>query len=241
VDTFAVFARLKGTEENDAGVVGDKMRVLRLAAQKHDIAVVLIRHAGKDGTPRGSSAFEAEADICVTIFRPEGRHAPNVRKLSGMGRYGEWERNVQLVGGRYVSLGTDDRIEFSKAVGFVKAVLPDSSEAGMKKQDILDRLGEEDNISSASVSRALAWLVKQGNVGEKQHMDQRGKPKVYWLAYRPPGGKDEVSSGYFNQTSSTYYENDRNKPEVETTPPEDAFTRREHGADGHGRGEGYKL
>ena len=225
VDTFAVFARLKGTEENDAGVVGDRMRVLRLVAQKHDIAVVLIRHAGKDGTPRGSSAFEAEADICVTISRPEGRHAPNVRKLSGVGRYGEWERNVQLVGGRYVSLGTDDRVEFNKAVGFVKAVLPDSPEAEMKKQDIVDRVGEEDNISNASVSRALAWLVKQGDVGEKQIMDQRGKPKVYWLAYKPPGGDGGI---YFDQTPTHNHSNDRNKPEggeiPAVTPREDPPT-----------------
>jgi hypothetical protein len=111
----------------------------------------------------------------------------------------------------------------------------------MKKQDVLDRRGEADNISAATVGRALAWLVKQGDVGEKQIMDQRGKPKVYWLAYKLLGGKDEGGSGYFNQTPSTYNENDRNKPEAETTPPEDAFMRREHGADGHGRGEGYKL
>jgi len=85
VDTFAVFARLKGSQENDAGPVADRMRVLRMIAQKYNIAVVLIRHAGKDGTPRGSSAFEAEADICITISRPEGRHAPSVRRLSAKG------------------------------------------------------------------------------------------------------------------------------------------------------------
>jgi hypothetical protein len=34
------------------------------------------------------AAEEAEADICVTIFRPEGRHDPRVRHLSGVGRYG---------------------------------------------------------------------------------------------------------------------------------------------------------
>jgi hypothetical protein len=28
--------------------------------------------------------------------------------------------------------------------------------------------------------------VKQGDVGEKQLFEQRGKPKVYWLAYKPP-------------------------------------------------------
>jgi len=41
--------------------------------------------------------------------------------------------------------------------------------------------------------------VKQGEVGEKQLMDQRGKPKVYLLAYKPPGGNAPIDS---HQTSS---------------------------------------
>lgn len=114
VDTFAVFSGLKGSEENESGPVGDRMRVLRLVAQKHNIAVCLIRHSGKDGKPRGSSAFEAEADICVVLSRPEGNHAPGVRNLEVIGRYGEWERNIELKDGRYVSLGTDNKIEFGK-------------------------------------------------------------------------------------------------------------------------------
>jgi hypothetical protein len=139
VDTFAVFARLKGSEENDSGAVAERMRVLRLVAQTYDIAVVLIRHAGKDGTPRGSSAFEAEADICITIARPEGRHAPTVRKIAGIGRYGEWERNIQLTEGGYISLGTDANVEYRRAVRFAKSVLPDSPQSGMKKQEMLDK------------------------------------------------------------------------------------------------------
>ena len=186
VDTFAVFARLKGSEENDAGPVADRMRTLRLVAQRHNIAVALIRHSGKDGTPRGSSAFEAEADICITLSRPEGRHDPSVRKIAGLGRYGEWERNIQLKDGRYVSLGTDSKIEFNKAVKFIKSVLPETP--GMKKQEILGgRTGLDAEITASTLDRALAWLVNQGDVGERQIMDQRGKPKVYWLAYKPPG------------------------------------------------------
>jgi len=34
-----VFARLKGSEENDSGAVAERMRVLRLVAQTYDIAV----------------------------------------------------------------------------------------------------------------------------------------------------------------------------------------------------------
>jgi hypothetical protein len=219
VDTFAVFARLKGTEENDSGAVGDRMRALRMVAQTYDLAVVLIRHAGKDGTPRGSSAFEAEADICVTISRPEGRHAPTVRKIAGVGRYGEWERNIQLHEGRFISVGSDDRVEFNRAARFVRAVLPDTPEAGMKKQDMLDTRSEGDGeISAATLGRALTWLVKQGDVGEKQLMDQRGKPKVYWLAYKPPGGGGGDGNIYFNQTPTHTHDGDRNKPEGGNTP-----------------------
>jgi hypothetical protein len=181
------------------------MRVLREIAQKHDIAVVLIRHAGKDGTPRGSSAFEAEADICVTLSRPEGRHDPRVRRIAGIGRYGEWERNVQLVGGRFNSLGTDSKIEFKKAVEFAMSVLPDSPEDGMKKQDLMDkRNGKDEEISAKTLDRALEWLVEQSDVGKKQMMDQRGRPNVYWKAYKPPG---EDGSIYSRQTPTSNGEN----------------------------------
>ncbi len=208
VDTFAVFARLKGSEENDAGPVADRMRILRLVAQKYDIGVLLIRHAGKDGQPRGSSAFEAEADICVLLSRPEGRHSPTVRQLAGKGRYGVWERNIELEGRRFTSLGTDSNIEFNKAVRFVKAVLPASPEGGLKKQEIMDkRTGEDERINATTLDRALAWLVEQGEVGTHQMMNQRGKPKVYWRAYKLPGGDDSI---YSHQTPSVYSENKSN-------------------------------
>lgn len=238
VDTFAVFARLKGSEENDSGAVAERMRVLRLVAQTYDIAVVLIRHAGKDGTPRGSSAFEAEADICITIARPEGRHAPSVRKIAGIGRYGEWERNIQLTEGGYISLGTDDNVEFRRAVRFAKAVLPDSPQSGIKKQEMLDkREGEDKNITARTLDRALAWLVEQGDVGEKQLMHQRGRPKVYWQAYKPrgvftgvstkpqythtgfgenkPNGGSEDTMIYSRQTLSNTYDGGENKSGVD--------------------------
>jgi hypothetical protein len=193
VDTFTVFAHLKGSEENDSGAIAERMSVLGLVAQVYDIGVVLIRHAGKDGTPRGSSAFEGVADICVTIARPEGRHAPTVRKIAGVGRYGEWERNIQLTEGGYISLGTDDRVEFTRAVRFAKSVLPGSPHGGMKKQEMLDkREGGNKNITARTLDRALAWLVEQGDVGEKQLMNQRGKPKVYWLANKQPGDSPGV-------------------------------------------------
>jgi hypothetical protein len=209
VDTFSVFARLKGSEENDAGPVADRMRVLRQVAQKYNIGVVLIRHAGKDGTPRGSSAFEAEADICVTLGKPEGRHAPTVRRITGKGRYGVWERNVQLHEGRYVSLGSDDKIEFNKAVRFIKATLPESEENAIRKTALLEsRVGADAEISASTIDRALKWLVGKHAVGEKQLANERGKPKAYWL-------KEEGI--YSHQTPSA---NGENKSKTSDGTPE---------------------
>jgi hypothetical protein len=216
VDTFAVFAKLRGSEENDAGPVADRMRVLRLVAQRYNLAVVLIRHAGKDGTARGSSAFEAEADICVSLSRPEGRHAPSVRKLTVIGRYGEWERNVQLKDGRYVSLGTDDNIEFKNVVRFVRATLSESPDAGMRKQELIEKRTESDgDFSVKTLERALDWLVRQEEVGEKQLMNERGKPKVYWLANKPPGRDGDGGGIYLRQTPSP---NDVNKSKPQNDP-----------------------
>jgi len=183
VDTFAVFARLGGSEENDSGPVADRMRVLREVAQKHDIAVLLIRHAGKDGTPRGSSAFEAEADICITLGKPEGRHAPTVRTLAGKGRYGVWERNVQLHEGRYISLGTDANVEFNRAVRFLRAILPTEETQAMRRQVILDkRVGADaEQITASTLDRALRWLVKQEAILKERLTHEQGQPVVYWL------------------------------------------------------------
>jgi hypothetical protein len=196
VDTFAVFAGLKGSEENDAGPVADRMRLVRIAAQKYNLGAGVIRHAGKDGTPRGSSAFEAEADICVTLSRVEGRHAPNVRRIAGVGRYGDWERNIQLVDGRYISLGTDNKVEFNKAVRHIKAVLPEDEENGKKKSYIMESLSgpDKEEISASTIDRALTWLVKQEAVGEKELTHSRGKPKIYW----------KLPDVYFHQTPSPY-------------------------------------
>ena len=150
------------------------------------------------------AAFEAEADICVTLSRLEGRHTPSVRKLTVIGRYGEWERNVQLKDGRYVSLGTGDNVEFKKAVRFVRATLPESPDAGMRKQELIEKQRTESDggFSVKTLERALDGLVRQEEVGEKQLMNERGKPKIYWLAYEPPGGGGEDEGIYLRQTPS---------------------------------------
>ncbi len=77
----AAFTKLVGAEENNAGDIRERMEPLTKAAQSHDLAVLIVRHAGKDGKGRGSSQFEAEVDIVATLKRPEGNHADTVRHL----------------------------------------------------------------------------------------------------------------------------------------------------------------
>ena len=77
-------------------------------------------------------------------------------------------------------MGPDDRVEFRKAVRLAKSGLPDSPHDGMKKQEMQDkREGGDKIITPRALDRALVWLIKQGDVTEKQLMNQRGKPKVY--------------------------------------------------------------
>lgn len=144
----------------------------------------MVRHAGKDGRARGSSAFEGEADNKVVgISRPDGNHRPNIRKLEGIGRYGEWQRNIELTDGKYISLGTDNKIEFNRAVKFIESVLPDSPDTGLTKNGMLNmRTGADTEISGSTFDRALSWMVKDGAAGMRQEMNQRGRPKVYWKA-----------------------------------------------------------
>jgi hypothetical protein len=180
IDTFAKFSKLKGAEENEAGPVGERLQLLSLVTQQYDIASAIIRHAGKDGNGRGSSAFEAEIDIVVSINRVGGNAPETQRILNGIGRYDEWQRVVELTREGYVSHGDNQRVQFNRAVKLIMSVLTPTPETA--KQDILE--ANKEGISPATIDRALKWLTskEQGSVGAKQQMHLQGRPWVYWKA-----------------------------------------------------------
>ena len=181
VDTVAKFGKLRGDEENLAGPVGERMQLLSLVTQQYDIASAIVRHAGKDGQGRGSSAFEAEADLTVSINRVGGTASSNRRVLNGIGRYGEWERVIELTGEGYVSHGDNQQVQFKRAVKLITSVLTPTPQT--TKKDILDARNPDEGISAATVDRALKWLTdEQRTVGARQEMDRQGKPWVYWQA-----------------------------------------------------------
>jgi len=182
VDTVAKFGKLRGAEENEAGPVGERMQLLSLVTQQYDIASAIIRHAGKDGQGRGSSAFEAEVDMTISINRLGG-NAPNTRRvLNGIGRYGEWERVIELTQESYVSHGDNQQVQFKRAVKLIMSVLTPTPTT--TKQNIMDARNPDDGISAATIDRALKWLTSkdQGTVGAKQQTHLQGKPWVYWKA-----------------------------------------------------------
>ncbi len=155
-------------------------------AQKHDLGAGTrpARREGRQGAgarrrsrPRRTSSWESGGR--------NGNHGPNIRRLEAIGRYGEWERNIELQGARYVSLGTDSKIEFNKAVAFIRSVLPESPNNGIRKSEILELCkGFGGDIKSTTLDNALGWLVTQGRAGMRQEVHERGQPKVYWNAAR---------------------------------------------------------
>src|SRR3712207_4702670 len=183
VDTFAAFTKLVGAEENNAGDVRERMEPLKKAAQSHGLAVLVIRHAGKNGTGRGSSQFEAEVDIVATLKRPEGNHADTVRQLETIGRYGATKLNIELTEEGYVALGSDDKVAFTKAVRTIKDVLPRRKESAITEDALAEKAKGE--VSKGTLIRALRWLVDQETV-VREGSGKRGSPYTYWLPPRDP-------------------------------------------------------
>jgi DNA polymerase-1 len=178
VDTFAAFTKLAGSEENNAGDIRERMEPLTKAAQSHALAVLVVRHAGKDGKGRGSSQFEAEVDIVATLKRPEGNHADSVRQLETIGRYGATRLNVELTEEGYVPLGSDDKVAFTKAVKVIRGVLPRRRENAITEDGLTEKAKGE--VSKGTLIRALRWLVDQETV-VREGSGKKGSPYTYWL------------------------------------------------------------
>jgi hypothetical protein len=181
VDTFAGLSGLRGTEENNVGDILEKMSPLKAAAQKHGLAVLVARHAGKDGRGRGSSIFEGEADIVLTLGRPEGNRKGTARVLEGIGRHDGIPARItiELTDGGYVSLGSDDKIEFRRAVKAVTDVMPCRPDEAMTEEEILDAVVEE--VSRTTARRTLKELMEQAeNPIRREGEGKKGNPYRYW-------------------------------------------------------------
>jgi hypothetical protein len=190
IDTFAGLSGLRGTEENQVGSILEKLAPLKAAAHKYNLAVLLARHAGKDGKGRGSSIFEGEADIVLTLGRPEGNHKKTVRVLEGIGRHDDIPSRItiELTDKGYVSQGSDDKIEFNKAVRAIRDVTPHNPNEALTENEILDAAAAQ-GTSRTTLRRALEGLMEQDeNLIKWKGKGKKGDPYRYWQPSRedPP-------------------------------------------------------
>jgi RecA-family ATPase len=123
VDTLGKFAGIR--DENDAAGAAEAMVPLNDAA--HDgLAVWACRHERKGGgevgeAARGSSAFGGDADIILSLRRPEGNQRHTLRELHSLSRYDETPDRVliDLTEEGYSLLGDVESVAIAEAMRIV--------------------------------------------------------------------------------------------------------------------------
>jgi hypothetical protein len=159
------------------------MEPLKRAANIDGLAVLTTRHSGKDGKGRGSSQFEAEADILVSLRRKDGNQPETVRELDIIGRYGAKRLNIDKTPDGYDNLGSNNRVAFVKAVRAIRAVLPAKEEDALTEDEILTS-AEPNQVSRTTGRRVVEWLVEHGS-GGKVGAGVRNDPFRYYLPPDP--------------------------------------------------------
>jgi DNA polymerase-1 len=182
VDTFAAFSRLKGSEENNAGDVQERLEPLKIAAQAHDLAVVLVHHSGRDSMIRGSSALDGTVDTIVHLGRPPGSSQnENTRHIRATGRCEPLSLNIELKDGIYVPVGTSAQITFNKTKAAVKKVLPTTAKDALVTDTIHDRVkGEGVEASRTTLDDVIQWM-RERHVLVREGEGKRGDPYRYWM------------------------------------------------------------
>ena len=202
VDTISPFANLMGDQENNAGDALAAMAPLQRAAAA-GLAVLVVRHERKSGgepgqSGRGSSAFSGAVDTVVTLTRPEGQGAANVREIRCMSRLDGPPDNlmIELTSDGYVARGTAPDVAFQKAKNSILAVAGGNAECGMTLVQLRDATG----VSRATVQRTVNCLLAEGKVIQVGG-GKRGSPLRYYspqlLSAQTPtlGGQKEFPMG----------------------------------------------
>lgn len=169
VDTLGKLAGV--ADENSAGEAARAMAPLQNAA--HDgLAVIVARHERKSGgevgdSGRGSSAFGGDADVILSIRRPEGSTRPTLREIHALSRYTETPEAmaVDLTDEGYVALGSPDAVAMAEATRFVSCHLRerfDRNESGSTRDELVvasDEAGVP--MSEPTIRRAIGRLNDQ--------------------------------------------------------------------------------
>jgi putative DNA primase/helicase len=186
VDTLPQFAGLKGDAENNSGDVAAAMEPLQAAAQVHNLAVISVRHANKEGGGRGSTQFDHAVDIIINLQRLEDK-PDNVRQLAAVGRYSDLPDKllIELTDDGYRSLGTDSAVKHRHAADVIRETVPVGEENKVRYADVIKRVREETGVSEATAKRAVELLEDSGEIasvgggkGKTRHVWRTGAPAV---------------------------------------------------------------
>jgi AAA domain len=194
VDTLSAFCGIPGEGENNSGDAQEALAPLQ-AITHHGYAVVVARHARKGGGDvgedgRGSSAFTGGVDICLSLRRPEGNHAPTMRMLEGLSRYDETPAKIVINRvGRFCSsslppgfevwaetyevLGDSDAVVEDQAKKAIKRHVPHGEAAAVTMEALISASG----IDRAALQRAMKKIPEIQKTGK----GKRGDPHRYFF------------------------------------------------------------
>lgn len=201
VDTFAWWAALEGSTENDAGTVMAALRPLSEAADQ-GFLVILVHHVSKrEGAEggmaaRGSTALPGAVEATLELTPHGGAEHPTRRKLHVESRaVGVKDLFVDMVAGD-ASLGTPTRFDLAGEVekitgGEVEskiiALLSSKAPRLMSGEEILAEITGQDGAINAALPR-LFGKKKITRAGK----GKRGDPYIYGIQVsRPENPSDE--------------------------------------------------
>ncbi len=177
VDTLSRFANLEGDSENNAGDALKAMKPLKYAAGE-GLGVVIIGHERKSGgdvgdAGRGSSAFGGEADIIVSIKRPEGNTRPNIREMHSLGRFDQTPEKlvVELTDKGYRALGNDAAVAEEEAKEAILRVLPYTENEAITLDDLVGEVkgdGVKRTVAQNAINEMLDKVVCRIGKGVKK-------------------------------------------------------------------------
>ena len=180
IDTLGQFSGLAGDSENNAGDALKALRPLQQAA-KENIAVVIVRHERKTGgavgdSGRGSSAFSGAADIVMSVRRPEGNQAANVRLIQTLSRFdAPADLLVELTPEGYRALGAPGEAAKERAADEVLSAIPKSKKQSVTIDDLADVTGKK-RAHLQSLLDFLAGTQKISKLGK----GRKGDPYRYF-------------------------------------------------------------
>jgi hypothetical protein len=188
VDTLALWAGVRGEQENSTGDAQEAMEPLMVvAAGDNPVGVLVLRHERKSGgevgdSARGSSAYGGSVDIVLALKRLEGNPSasPNMRVLHGLSRFDETpgELMIELTDEGYVALGDAHAHSFAVAKDAAMSLL---REARPKAMTLDELLAAAQGVKRATMQNALETLQKQFVV-KPQGAGKRGDPYRYlWV------------------------------------------------------------